>query len=306
LLISIFLAIAINPMVVFFEKRKMGRSLSATLSMILLFGIVGAILATIIMPLISQSSALLKELPLITTDIVNNPSVHSFVVAHNLQSQIVQLPNDATAFFIGKHVKILAITMSIVNFLSALVVVFVLTFVLLLEGEELASQTIKLLVPTHRKRVTAASKKISKVVSGFISGNLFISLIAGIVTAITLLALRIPYVFALSALVALFDLIPLVGAALGTIIIGFVALTKGLLVAVTAVGVLILYQFIEAHFIQPVVYSRTIDLSPLFIILVSIIGAEVAGIGGVILAIPLAAILEIVGQELYFIFKTGR
>jgi predicted PurR-regulated permease PerM len=138
---------------------------------------------------------------------------------------------------------------------------------------------------------------VTKALSGFITGNLFISFIAGSIGLVTMLLLDIPYAFALAALLALFDLIPLVGAALATIAIALVALTQGMAATIIIVIVLLVYQIVEGHMIQPLVYSRAISLSPLLIILASVIGAELGGIIGVLLAIPAASVIQIVAQE---------
>ena len=160
------------------------------------------------------------------------------------------------------------------------------------------------LFPAHTaKQLERTSEKAAVAVSGFVSGNLLISLIAGAVTLITLLILRVPYPFALAALVALFDLIPLIGAALATIVVGLVALTTGIGVAIIAVAVLLVYQFVEGHFIQTIVYSRSISLSPLLVIVASLAGAELGGIIGVLLAIPVSAVLQVIAVEIFAGFK---
>ena len=133
----------------------------------------------------------------------------------------------------------------------------------------------------------------------FVSVNLLISVIAGVVTFIALWILGVPYMFALSVLVALFDIIPVFGAAIATIAVGLVALTKSVVIGVISVVVLLIYQFIENHVIQPMVYSRSVSLSPLFIVIASLAGAEIAGIVGMLLAIPIAAVIQIVGTEVY-------
>jgi predicted PurR-regulated permease PerM len=99
--------------------------------------------------------------------------------------------------------------------------------------------------------------------------------------------------------VAIFDLIPLVGAAMATIIVGLVALTQGLIVAIIAVVIILIYQFVEGHFIQPIVYSKVINISALIIVIASVLGAEIGGIIGILLAIPMAAVVQIIVTEIY-------
>ncbi len=140
---------------------------------------------------------------------------------------------------------------------------------------------------------------MSRAVSGFVLGNLFTSFIAGTVALTTLLILHVPYAFALAGVVAFLDLIPLIGTVLATVIVGLVALTQGIVVTGIVVAVLLVYQFIEGNILQPVIYSRTISLSPLMIILATIMGAELGGVLGVLLATPVAAVLQIAILELF-------
>ncbi len=306
LLVALLLAIAITPLVRKLERRNIGRVTATTLSMGMIFLIFIAVIAAIITPLVSEGTQLVRNFPTITSEVLANPYVNTFVTNTNLKEEITQLSNNAPALLFGSSSKILVITKSFLSFISSTAVVFVFTFLLIIEGELLWSRFLSFFSPSRRKQAEKAAAEISRAVSGFISGNLFISAIAGTVTLITLYILKVPYTFALAALVAVFDLIPLVGASIATVAVGFVALTQGPIVALIAVAVLIFYQFVEGNFIQPLVYSKSINLSPLLIIIASIVGAEVAGIGGVLLAIPMAAILSILAAELHDIYMESR
>jgi predicted PurR-regulated permease PerM len=118
------------------------------------------------------------------------------------------------------------------------------------------------------------------------------------VTTLTLLATSVPYAVPLGVVVAIFDLIPLVGATIGTVIVAGVALTRGLTTAAIVVAVMIVYQQVENHTLQPLVYHRTVKLSPLAIAVSVAAGAEVGGVVGALLGIPFAGALKVVGREL--------
>ena len=155
------------------------------------------------------------------------------------------------------------------------------------------------LVPTaQRARVRRAGAGVSSAVGGYVSGNLFISVIAGLVTTAVLVATHVPYPVPLGLVVAVFDLIPLVGATIGTVIVGSVAVTKGVPTAAIVVGAMILYQQVENHTLQQVVYHRTVRLSALAISLSVAAGAELGGVVGALLGIPAAGALKVVFAEL--------
>jgi predicted PurR-regulated permease PerM len=127
----------------------------------------------------------------------------------------------------------------------------------------------------------------------YVTGNLLISLIAGTATTIVLLVLGVPFALALGLLVAILDLIPLAGATLGATVVTLVALTDSATSGIVVLGFTIVYQQLENHLIQPLVYGRTIALSPLAILVSVLIGAEVAGVIGALSAIPIGGTIQI-------------
>ena len=125
------------------------------------------------------------------------------------------------------------------------------------------------------------------------TGNLLISVIAGVSSTIVLLILDVPYAVALGVLVAILDLIPLAGATLAAIILTAVAFLTSIPAGIIVLAFMIVYQQIENHVLQPLVYSRTVQLSPLAILVSVLIGAKIAGILGALAAIPVAGTIQV-------------
>jgi predicted PurR-regulated permease PerM len=121
--------------------------------------------------------------------------------------------------------------------------------------------------------------------------------IAGSVTTAVLVATHVPYPVPLGLLVAVFDLVPLVGATIGTVVVAAVALTKGVPTAAIVVGVMIGYQQLENHTLQQLVYHRTVKLSALAISLSVAMGAELGGVVGALLGIPAAGAVKVILAE---------
>jgi len=126
-----------------------------------------------------------------------------------------------------------------------------------------------------------------------VTGNLLISLIAGALTTIVLLITGVPYALALGLIVAILDLIPLAGATLAAIIVGAVAFIHSVPAGIIVIVFFVLYQQVENHILQPVVYSRTVQLSPLAVLISVLIGAQLAGVLGALAAIPVAGALQV-------------
>jgi predicted PurR-regulated permease PerM len=182
---------------------------------------------------------------------------------------------------------------------GALAFILFLTLFVQLGGRQWYEALLELVPERGRPRVSRTGEGIAATVGGYVTGNLLISVIAGTVTTVVLVATSVPYAIALGLIVAIFDLIPLVGATIGTVIVGCVALTtNGLVTALIVVAAMILYQQLENHGLQQLVYHRTVKLSPLAIALSVALGAEVGGVVGALLGIPIAGSLKVVAGEL--------
>lgn len=304
--IALLLVFAINPLVLWIEKRGVKRNLAILLADLFLLIIVSGILATVIIPLITQGSDLLQNLPHISDKIFSNPTLISLNQKYHISESLNDSSKQLTDIVSGGGSSLLIFTSIVISKVFAIISVLVLAFLIQFEGRKIWQGILDLLHIKIARRAERVGTSIMNAVSGFVLGNLFISLIAGVVTLITLWILGVPYMFALAALVALFDIIPLIGAAIATIGVGLVALSQGTLTAIIAVAVLLVYQFIEGHIIQPLVYSKSVNLSALIIVLASLLGAEFAGIVGVLLAIPLASIIQILGIEAFIFYKANK
>jgi predicted PurR-regulated permease PerM len=135
-------------------------------------------------------------------------------------------------------------------------------------------------------------------VTGYVGGNLGISVICGVVTFVVLAVLGMPYAAALALLVAVLDLIPLVGATLGGALLVIVGLFVAPWKAVVLLIYIVVYQQVEGSVLQPMVYSHAVQLNALVIFIAVLVGGLLAGIPGALLAIPVAEIIRIVVTEL--------
>jgi predicted PurR-regulated permease PerM len=137
------------------------------------------------------------------------------------------------------------------------------------------------------------ARDIYRTVGGYVTGNLLISLVAGVLTAAVLRIMGVPFAIALGLIVAILDLIPLAGATIAAILVGGVAFLHSITAGIVVVAFFIVYQQFENHVLQPVVYSRTVQLSPLIVLISVLIGAELAGVLGALGAIPVAGSIQV-------------
>ena len=135
------------------------------------------------------------------------------------------------------------------------------------------------------------------------TGNLLISLIAGASATIVLAVMGVPFAVALGLLVAVLDLIPLAGATVAGVIVVGVSFIHSVPAGIVVLVFFVLYQQLENHFLQPLVYGRTVQLSPLVVLIAVLLGASIAGILGALAAIPVAGSIQVILRD---VFATRR
>jgi predicted PurR-regulated permease PerM len=307
LLLASFVSIALIPLVRWFEKRGFSTTLASFCALLLTLVISFVVIGAIISPLITQGNQLLKNAPHIIDTITNNSTFHNLNNRFHVLDKVKQTINNVPTVLAGNQGAVLGTLGSIFGTLSEVALIMIMSLFILVEGPQLWAKFTSAIGSKRAKSANRIATEVSSGIGGFVTGNLLISVIAAAVSLITLLLLHVPYAMALAALVAVFDLIPLIGAGLATIILGLVALTQGVWIAIIVIAVMMAYQFVEGHFIQPVIYSRTVKLSQLTILIASIMGAELGGILGILLAIPAASIVSIFLTELYsIVFHTNH
>jgi predicted PurR-regulated permease PerM len=175
----------------------------------------------------------------------------------------------------------------------------VLAYLMVLEGPIVVRTSLNVFPPATAERIRRVSGDCATSVTGYISGNLLISFICGLLTYVVLLIAGVPFAGLIALFVGIADLMPLVGATIG----GAVAVLAGFLHSVPAgIAVLVffvLYQQLENHLLQPLVFARTVKLNPLTVIVAILIGVELLGILGALLAIPVASMVQVILRDVW-------
>jgi predicted PurR-regulated permease PerM len=296
-LIAVFLALALNPLVEWFQRHGLKRrGAAAGVTFLLAIVAIAGLGALFIPTLVSEANGFARELPTYLEDITEGRGplgrlAERYDIVERVRAEVEQ---GGASRLLGLSGTAFAITKGIITLIVATVTIAFMTFFMLLEGPKWMERFYALLPDDSRDRWREVGDRIYRTVGGYVTGNLFISVIAGVASTVLLLILDVPYAVALGLLVAILDLIPLAGATIAAIILTAVAaIDGGWVPAVIVLVFMIVYQQIENHFIQPVVYSRTVQLSPLAILISVLIGAEVAGVVGALAAIPVAGTIQV-------------
>jgi predicted PurR-regulated permease PerM len=296
ILIAVFLTLALNPAVEWFQRHGVRRRGAATAITVLLTLAGFAALGALFIPtLVDEVNGFAHALPGYVDDITHRRGRLGFLESKYHITQRVRdaVESGGATKLLGLTGTAVAITKGIITAIVATVTIVFMTVFMLLEGPLWVDRFFALLPESSRDRWRGVGHQIYRTVGGYVTGNLLISVIAGIASTIVMLALGVPYAVALGLLVAILDLIPLAGATLAAIIVSSVGFIHSIVAGIVLIVFFIVYQQIENHLLQPLVYSRTVRLSPLVILISVLIGAELAGVLGALAAIPVAGTIQV-------------
>jgi predicted PurR-regulated permease PerM len=294
--ISIFLALALNPAVEWFQRRGIrSRGWAAALTYVLAILFLVGIAVTFVPTLVNQLNDFVHKLPDYVHDLTHGRGRLGFLeTKYHIQERIDRaVKSGGAAKVLGLSGVAVSVAKGVITIVVASITIVFMTFFMLLEGPTWVERFYSTLPAESQPRWRKVGYDIYRTVGGYVTGNLLISLIAGGLTTIVLIVMGVPFAVALGLIVAILDLIPLAGATMAAILIGIVAFLHSIPAGIVVVVFFILYQQVENHVLQPVIYGRTVELSPLAVLISILIGAELAGILGALAAIPVAGSLQV-------------
>jgi len=294
--IAIFLALALNPAVDRLERRVKRRGIATGIVYVAALIAVGLVGWLFIPTLVDQVNSFAHKVPDYLDDLTKGRGRLGFLQEkyHLVDKARKALREGGASKLFGISGTALAVAKGVVTAVLATLTIVFLTFFMLLEGPKWLDRFYALLKPDSRRRWQAVGRDIYRTVGGYVTGNLLISLIAGALTAVVLRIMGVPFALALGLIVAILDLIPLAGATIAAILVGAVAFLHSIPAGIVVVIFFVVYQQLENHVLQPVVYGRTVQLSPLAVLISVLIGAELAGVLGALAAIPVAGTLQVI------------
>jgi predicted PurR-regulated permease PerM len=301
LLIAIFLAVALSPPVNRLARR-MRRGLAITLVYLGLLLVPIMLIAAIVPPVITEANNFAENVPAYADDVTEFVEKNrrlreinqDYDITGQLEKEAQKLPNRLG----GAAGTLRDVGLGIVNSVFALITILVLTAFLLGSGRTWTDALIASRPPGQRERLRRSLDNMASAVSGYVTGALTIAVIAGIATYIVLAILGVPFKGPLAVIAGLFSLIPLVGATIAAVLIGLVTLFENFPTA-TIIWTIwaIVYQQLENHLIQPQIQKRTVNVQPMITILAVLFGGTLLGVMGAIVAIPVAASIQILMRE---------
>ena len=298
--IALFLALALDPLVNFIQRRgRLKRAPAIAIAFAIVVAVIVGIGWSFVPKLTDEVNGFAHALPSYVHDLTQGRGRLGFLERkyHIVEKVREQVNKGGASRLLGLSGAALSITKSIIGIVAATVTIVFLTFFMLLEGGGLVERGYSLFPENAQPRVRRVSHDIYRTVGGYVTGNLFISVVAGVSATTVLLIMGVPYAVALGLVVAILDLIPLAGATIAGIVVVGVAFLHSVPAGIVAAIFIIVYQQLENHFLQPVVYGRTVQLSPLTVLIAVLLGAELYGVLGALGAIPVAGAIQVIIRD---------
>jgi predicted PurR-regulated permease PerM len=299
IVIAAFFAVVLSPPVNFLQHRlRFPRALATVVVFVLGLALMAAMLYAFIRPIVDQTQRFVDNFPRYVEDAKAGRGplggvVRRYDLDQRLEEQQATIKDNLNRLG-TQSVNVLA---RVGNAVAATLTIIVLTILMLLSGPRMLTGGLNILSPPKREHVRHVAADCAKAVTGYVAGNLLISVIAGVAAFLALWIIGVPFRTVLALWVAFADLIPLVGATLGAIPAVIVAFLNSTTMGIWTVLFFVAYQQFENHVLQVTIMSRTVALNPLVVLVSVLIGVELSGVVGALLAIPLAGVVQVIGRD---------
>ena len=296
--LALFIAAGLDPVVSWLTRRRVPRWAAVVIVLLTLVGVTGAFMAAAIPPLAAQTSNLISELPHYTHVLQNhNSELGRLNAKYHIQQHLSHLLATRGSALIG---GLLGAGTLVLDTLTSTLVVIVLVVYFLGGMPQIKRFFYRLAPGSRRARVTMLGDEIFTKVGGFVLGNVITSVIAGLGTYLWMLAFGIPYPILLALFVALLDLIPVIGSTIGGAVVSLVALAVSLPVAIATLAFYIGYRLVEDYLLTPRIIGRAVRVPAVVSLVAVLVGGALLGIVGALVAIPVAAALGLLFEEVMF------
>jgi predicted PurR-regulated permease PerM len=303
IVISLFFAMGLNPAVLFIERRGLNRSKSVAVTVSTVVAFVGLFIWVAAPLIIDQVNALINNAPQLISDLKSNSTINQLNIDYGIVDTIqekVQSSIKDGKFVIGAFGGVLGVGKAFISGIFSILTILVLTLYFLAALPTVTQDAYRLVPASRRERVAKISDAIIFRVGAFVGGQITISFFASIFILILGFSLNLPYKFALALVVFVCGLIPLIGHFIGISIVTIIALTDSPLIAAIAFMTYVVYVQFENYVLTPRVMKRSLSIPGLVTIIAALIGTSLLGLVGGILAVPIAAAVLLILEEVVY------
>ena len=300
ILIALFLATGLNPAVEALRKRNLSRSAAVTVifSSVILFVVFFA--SIVIPPVVSQGTHLINTAPALLQDLMKNESIHrlndQFGLIDTLQTKLKSITSDGT-LLISTFGGVIGVGKSVLSGFFTAMTILVLTLYFITSLPQAIDLGLSLVPASRRDRVGRLTHAIIARVGSFVGSQILIAAMAGVFVVVLSTVLGMPSPIAIGMIVLIAALIPLIGHFLGCAIVTLIALTQSIWIGIIAFAAYVIYVQLENYVVTPRIMKRTLSVPGAVTIISALIGSSLLGLVGGLLAVPVAASIILILDE---------
>lgn len=313
ILISGFLYYCFKPVVSFLERKGLGKTLSVTIVMLLLVGIIVLSISSLIPNLINQIAALTKKMPQFITMVeawADQVSHHPMLQNVDIQSYIdkwnLSLGSIAQSTFNGLSTGIGSIVSSVAGIAMLVVTVPFILFYMLKDGHKFIPAIEPYLPTKHKNEMIELLSKMGETISKYISGQMIECLFVGVSTSLGYMLIGVDYAFLFGFIAGMTNMIPYIGPYIGLAPAVFITVFSDPWKAALACVVVLVVQQIDGNIIYPNVIGKSLDIHPLTIIIILLVAGNLAGLLGMILGVPFYAVCKTIFVYVFNMVKLNK
>lgn len=295
--LALFLAIGMEPAVSWLARRRFPRWLAVTTVFVVAFAAVGGFLAAAIPVIVEQATALVTRAPQYLRQAQDH---NTFLGRLNERFHLQQAVESSLSSGSGLTGGVLGAGKAVFGIVTDTLILIVLTIYFVADLPRIRAAMYRLIPHSRRPRAILIGDNIFAKVGGYVLGNLAVSVIAGVLTLIWLLIFGVPYAALLAIAVAVLDLVPVVGSVIGGVLVSLVALTVSLPVALATVGFFVVYRLVEDYLLVPKIIGNVLKVPALVTVVAVLVGGALLGVIGALVAIPVAAAILLLAEEVLY------
>jgi predicted PurR-regulated permease PerM len=297
IVVALFIALGLNPLVRGLVRRGMKRGLAVLLVLLGVLAVL-ALAGFAVVPLfVEQITNLVRTAPDLLQDTLRNPQVNAL----NEKYQVVSRAQE----FVGSGGLVQRVFGGLLGAAGALLgavfsgfTLLILALYFLVALPAIRTALVRLSPASRRDRAGYLTDQIFLRISSYISGTFVVALIAGVTSYIFLLIVGLgEFALALAVLVAVLDIIPLIGATLGAVVVVIIGFTQSVTIGIACLIFYAIYQQFENYVVQPRVFKKAVDVPGAIVVIAALLGGALLGITGALLAVPVAAVLLLILRE---------
>ena len=296
--VAFFLALGLEPAASWLVNRGLPRWAGTTVVFGVFVVAMGAFVGAAVPPLVQQAGELIRQAPIYLQQLQDHSSVIGKLNDRfHLQQRVTDTVNSSGGSLVN---EVVTAGSAVFGAIADSLIVVVLTVYFLVDMPRIRSNLYRLIPHTRRPRAILIGDEVFAKVGAYVLGNVLISIITGTVTFVWLTALNVPYPLLLSIFTALLDLVPVVGSTIAGVVVALVALTVSLPVCIATIVFFVVVRLLEDYLLVPRIIGRAVKVPALITVVAVLLGGALLGIVGALVAIPIAAALLLLTQEVLY------